>query len=45
MSGITPYRTLHDISRALPTLTIQSKIRDARGRRRSAVSARRSATG
>jgi hypothetical protein len=29
MSGITPYRTLHDISRALPTLTTRDEIESA----------------
>lgn len=29
MTGITPYRTLHDISRALPTLTTREEIEAA----------------
>lgn len=29
MSGITPYRTLHDIARALPTLTTRDEIEAA----------------
>jgi hypothetical protein len=29
MSGITPYRTLHDIARALPDLTTYSEIEAA----------------
>ena len=29
MSGITPYRTLHDISRALPTLTTRQEVEAA----------------
>jgi hypothetical protein len=29
MSGITPYRTLHDIARALPTLTARHEIEAA----------------
>jgi hypothetical protein len=29
MSGITPYRTLHDIARALPALTTHAEIEAA----------------
>lgn len=29
VSGITPYRTLHDIARALPTLTARDEIEAA----------------
>lgn len=29
MSGVTPYRTLHDIARAVPTLTGRAEIEAA----------------
>jgi len=29
MSGVTPYRTLHDIARALPQLTQRAEIESA----------------
>ncbi len=29
MSGVTPYRTLHDIARAVPNLTTRAEIEQA----------------